>query len=283
MRRRAARRSPARRLPDPRARLALTASPRPPPPPLLAGTVSELFFLGLRALNASAVPAFKRLAGLDKQAYRLETELRRLREAGTDAASLQPLEKEADALTARRLCFEAHLCDREFSMGAVRLYLLAMAWLLRLVAEGQGGAAGGLKAPDGSAAPPGMEGALPLPSLPLPAAAPRVYAAQPEHVLEDGVLWIKWLGRYDPRALQALSAQQLQLLLTFCVTFLGERSYVNNPYLRAHLTEVLRLFVPRKESGGAYGGGALADALAGHALASAHLAPYLMGFFVDVE
>lgn len=141
--------------------------------------------------------------------------------------------------------------------------------------------------------------------------------------------------RYDADLLESLTAPQLQLLLTYCVTFLGEARYVNNPYLRARLCEVnqhrprphrprphcqsahrrasarartalcraelcaaffcapaaLRcaqvvvLFVPRKGKGGApaYGSSRMADVLAGHYLARKHLAPYLLGLFVDVE
>jgi hypothetical protein len=104
---------------------------------------------------------------------------------------------------------------------------------------------------------------------------------------------VKWTGRYDPDALDSLADAELQLLLTFCVTFLGEGGYVRNPYLRAHLTEVLALFVPKKEAAGGKGGGGsaaggfaasrMASVLAGHTLARRLLAPALMGFFVDIE
>ncbi|KAG8462786.1 hypothetical protein KFE25_004762 [Diacronema lutheri] len=247
------------------------------------GTISEFFFLALRALRVSAVPAFKRLGQIETQAHRIYVELRRATKAGDPPDALRVLDDELDKLTARRLCFEAHLCDREMSGAALRLYLLTMAWLLRLVAEGQGAAAGGPKAPDGAPAPPGLAGALPLPTLPLHKHVPRVFAAQPEHLMEDAVLWVKWIGRYEPETLDGLSEQQLALLLTFCVVFLGEKGYVNNPYLRAHLTEVLSLFVPHKERAPASAHGRMAAALASHHLARRYLSRYLMAFFVDTE
>jgi hypothetical protein len=147
------------------------------------GTVSEYFFCALRGLRFSAVAGFQRLGQLDQQAGRVYQELKRARATADEAVVIEQLESELDKLTARRLCFEAHLCDREFSRDAMRLYLLTLAWLLRLVAEGQGAAAGPPTAADGADAPPGALGALLLPSLPLPKAVPRVFAAQPEHLM----------------------------------------------------------------------------------------------------
>jgi len=250
------------------------------------GTISEFFFCALRALHVGVMPAFAKLGQLDQQHYRLHREVRRLRESSEDPSQLQQLEDEADKLAARRLCLEAHLNDPHFTGEALHVFILAMGWLLRLLAEGQGAAAGPPKLPDGGDAPPGGGvGTLPLPALPLQGSPPRVFACQPEHVLDDAVQFVKHMGRYDPAQLEGLTDQQLALILTFAVTFLGAPRFVRNPYLRAHLTEVLALFVPRKDESAAtgYSHSRMQAVLAGHATARRWLAPYLMGFFVDIE
>jgi len=240
------------------------------------GTISEFFFCAMRALHVTVVPAFIRQSNVHERQYgQIEREARRLRESGEDPARLAQAEKELDKSLMRRLTFEAHLCDKEFTAEALRFYVFSMTWLLGLACGEKG-------------AP--LDGAgVPVVQLPLSPRVPRLFRVQPEHTMDDAVSFVKYVGWYDPGALDALSDAQLATLLTFITTFLGAPRYLHNPFLRAHLTEVLALFVP-PEKGGRGGAGAggyqtsrLAGCLASHALARTHLAPALMAFFVDIE
>mmetsp|Transcript_10644 Transcript_10644/g.36124 ORF Transcript_10644/g.36124 Transcript_10644/m.36124 type:complete len:940 (+) Transcript_10644:155-2974(+) len=236
------------------------------------GTISEYFFCTARALHVGFVPGADKLAHLDQQHYRMHQEIRRLRESGEDPARLEQLERQQEDLTATRLCYEAHLNDKAFTGAALRFQLLVLGWHLRTVAEAAG-----------SSETDAM--GLVIPKLPLPPTPPKLFACQPEHLMDNALKTLQFCGRYDREQIEALTDQQLALVLTFCVVFLGAPKYVTNPYLRAHLTEVLAQFVPRKDARSATGfrQHRMAAVLAGHAIAREHLPAHLMQFFVDIE
>jgi ubiquitin conjugation factor E4 B len=73
----------------------------------------------------------------------------------------------------------------------------------------------------------------------LPAVAPIQFRALPEFLLDDPADFVTFLAKYAPDELAKLD---LHSIVTMCFTFLAEKQYVKNPYLKAKFVEVLFFF-----------------------------------------
>lgn len=240
------------------------------------GTISEYFFLTMRVLHVGMLSSFAILEKISNYYHRTaqeinshEQQLRSMRvaAAGQQAPHLAMLEKQleqmrsfSEQLKRSVLCYQAQLLEPQLLQMAIRYYRLVSRWLVQI-------------------AQPPAEG------LPLPAKVPRLFAALPEHTMDDVAQFFKYLTQFAPSVLEELATDELHDFLTLMVTFIGSPAYVKNPYLRARFTTLLRYLVPRSEDNDSSGHGSerLAAVFHSHALAKRALAPAIMQFFVDIE
>jgi len=238
------------------------------------GTISEYFFLTMRLLHTGVLSSFAVVKELwelfhkyKSQRELLEQEIERLRAMGGGPALAlheQQLERYKGYMaTIKRYCFcyQAQLLDPALLSNCVSYYRLVSRWLVAM-------------------AQPPPEG------LPLPRQVPRMFAALPEHCMDDIAKFFEHLTTMSPDYLEELAVDELRDFVTLMTTFIGSPRYVKNPYLRATFTSLLRYLVPRTEENAQianHGSERLAAIFHTHELARRHLAPALMQFFVDIE
>ncbi|KAJ1928958.1 Ubiquitin conjugation factor E4 [Tieghemiomyces parasiticus] len=229
--------------------------------------ISDAFYLTFAVLHLSLIPNFAAIERLARDIPRLREHLDQLRSQragwqGTPAAMmnervLQRHSAEYDRLRAVLIATEAQAFNPAVLALGAQFYTLAMTWLLRLA--------------DPATAYP----ASPL-TFPLPEEPPTSLACLPEYFVEDATEFYLALLRYDPSLVPAAG---LETLVTFLVVFLRQAAYLQNPYLRAKLVEVLYYMTLDQQRG--YSDAALT--LTATPVALEHLAPALLRFYVEVE
>jgi len=239
------------------------------------GTISEYFFLCMRALHVGLLPSYTMLEKLQKEfgnwqrdLQLREQELLRLRASGQMSghvvmqmeAEVTQLKKWMEAVKQCVLGYQTQLSDPALVSSCVRYFRLVSRWLV-------------------ATAQPPPEG------LPLPDKVPRLFAALPEYCMNDVADFLKHITSLAPQSFEQMDASELYDFVTLMVTFIGAPKYVKNPYLRATFTKLLCYLVPQSEdgSGRRHASDRLAAVFHSHTLAQKFLAPAIMQFFVDIE
>jgi len=174
-------------------------------------------------------------------------------------AEISRFKKYTEGMKRYILCYQAQLCDPIMLASCVRFYRLVSRWLV-------------------ATAQPPPEG------LPLSPQVPRIFAALPEHTMDDVAQFLKSLSNLAPQVFELMGADELHDFVTLIVTFIGAPKYVKNPYLRATFTKLLRFLIPRSDDGDRrHVSDRLSVVLHTHPLAKRFLAPAVMQFFVDIE
>jgi len=237
------------------------------------GTVSEYFFLTMRAMHVGYLSSCSVLERLREDRKRVQQQVpvmeqqhQMLQASNPQMAAMMEQQLSSaravvDDLKRAQLSYEAQLLDPQLLAMATRYYRLVARWLV------------------GEARPP-AEG------LPLGASVPRRFAVLPMHFMEDVAAFLEHVFKLAPQyAFQQTGVDELRDFVTMMVTFLASPAYVRNPHLRAKFIHFLQQLVPHPDlpEGSRAPNERLTLVFAAHPLAQRHLAPALMNFFVDIE
>lgn len=223
--------------------------------------ISEVFFLTTAYLHYGLRPAIEYHEAVHRH---LRNQREDLREAennhqydGTpqEAAyrqQTQRLKKEVDSWHSRTLGSEVQLLDPGFIVKAANFVSFTMTWLVRLV--------------DPKISHPHPQISLENPSH----ATPVKFGMLPEFLVEDATEFFYFISRHAPQCMLDIQRDQL---LVFLIVFLST-PYVNNPYLKGKMVEIL--FRNTRYWGPRYPRGPMGDDLNFHPLALRSLLPALI-------
>ncbi|KAK1296537.1 putative ubiquitin conjugation factor E4 [Acorus calamus] len=216
--------------------------------------ICECFFMTARALNLGLMKAFSEYKNISQDLARREdslASLKAMQEQGTSQQverDIARLEKEIEFLSQEKLCYEAHtIRDGALLQRALSFYRLVVVWLASLV--------GGFK-------------------MPLPDKCPMEFACMPEHLVDDAMELLIYTS-HIPKTLDGFF---LDDFMNFIIMFMASPSYIKNPYLRAKMVEVLKLWIPERS-----GSSATAALFEGHQLSLDFLVRNLLKLYVDIE
>ncbi|KAK1305799.1 putative ubiquitin conjugation factor E4 [Acorus calamus] len=216
--------------------------------------ICECFFMTARALNLGLMKAFSEYKNISQDLARREdslASLKAMQEQGTSQQverDIARLEKEIEFLSQEKLCYEAHtIRDGALLQRALSFYRLVVVWLASLV--------GGFK-------------------MPLQDKCPMEFACMPEHLVDDAMELLIYTS-HIPKTLDGFF---LDDFMNFIIMFMASPSYIKNPYLRAKMVEVLKLWIPERS-----GSSATTALFEGHQLSLDFLVRNLLKLYVDIE
>ncbi|RDX82921.1 putative ubiquitin conjugation factor E4, partial [Mucuna pruriens] len=232
--------------------------------------ICECFFMTARVLNLGLLKAFSDFKHLVQDISRCEDALSTLKAMQERSPSPQAeldinrLEKEMELYSQEKLCYEAQILrDNTLIQNALSFYRLMIVWLVGLV--------GGFK-------------------MPLPSICPMEFATMPEHFVEDAMELLIFASRIP----KALDGVVLDEFMNFIIMFMASPKFINNPYLRAKMVEVLNCWMPRRSYIIEYvflhalfplcsGSSATSTLFEGHELSLEYLVRNLLKLYVDIE
>ncbi|KAI5809660.1 ubiquitin elongating factor core-domain-containing protein [Peziza echinospora] len=230
--------------------------------------ISEIFFLTTAALHYGLGAAIASHEQLARDISEMEKHLQSMaaeRVKWINTPQLVIFDRQYERLRVRLdkgqgylYGLEIILCDNNAQTGTLLFLRFLSAWILRLVSNGRDY--------------PEKPMSLPLNDKPYDA-----FAYLPEYFLETIGLIYGFVGRYLPGI---VISNQVEELLTFCITFLGSTTYIRNPHLKSKLVEILYYGIQPNRS---RPNGILGDAINGHQFALQHLMHSLMNFYIEIE
>lgn len=232
--------------------------------------ICECFFMTAQALHLGPLRAISEYMELLKDWQRRQGQLESLEQAaegnanGAAARQLAQLQAAVSEMEELRFCYETALADPSLLEKVLRFYKMQAVWLLKIAND------------NGDVSAPQTQYRLPLPQVPHP-----IFTQIPEFFIDDIAEFIIFVERMPTRTHQLMDALQLEELFTFTISFMGSPTYVNNPYVRAKLVEVLRMWTPVDSRRN--GATPFTQLFEMHDLAVNHLSPSLLKLYVDIE
>eukprot|EP00051_Salpingoeca_urceolata_P010209 m.124540 g.124540 ORF g.124540 m.124540 type:complete len:1410 (+) comp16622_c0_seq4:1871-6100(+) len=211
--------------------------------------VTHAFFYTLHSLHVGLIPALQKFTNEWMSTGVQLVQAVRMAEQVNDPRVdyLRDQQKRYDAHTR---CYEAELGDPSALKEALEFYCYAAYFLLNVASKGQ---------------------------AELPESPPIEFAVLPEYIVEDMCELLIYLSRFSDEVIE--SCLVTAHLGHFILSFIGNKAFITNPYLRGKLVEVVALFSPgRRERGSKF-----FDILRSDARAVRFLGPALMQFYVDAE
>eukprot|EP00041_Stephanoeca_diplocostata_P033894 m.1131933 g.1131933 ORF g.1131933 m.1131933 type:complete len:292 (+) comp24425_c0_seq11:602-1477(+) len=202
---------------------APTAAPAP------ANFVTESFFLTVRALHVGFIPTVRKYLRTYfherspfRQMIRMQHRLRTQGAANPIEAHRQDeLKHEVAKQSRTMMCYMTHLHDETMGHAVLNFYAFVCSWLLHIV-------------------DPESKG------LPLPSDVPVAFKSLPEHIVEDIAEYLVFTAQLTPEFLERLLPNRIATFARFMVTFVGDQTYIRNPYITAKFVEVLSHFTPER-------------------------------------
>ncbi|KAK0566074.1 Ubiquitin conjugation factor E4 [Tilletia horrida] len=238
------------------------------PPSTAPNFITEVFYIAVRLANLGLGKAVRAYDDREKELGRFKQRLQEYeadrprwqgtRQAPEFEAAIKRATAEIESGREELLASTAQLCNPSLTERVVTFLSFVMTWLVRI------------------ADPQGKHPAEKV-SLPLPQEVPKRFAMLPEHIFEDVVDILLFLGRTVPNCLTQSAKDDL---VTFSVTFLSSGWYIKNPFLKAKLAEIIFYNVMPY---GHLSTGALGETINYHPLALRHLVPAMMSFWVEAE
>lgn len=230
--------------------------------------VTEAFFLTARFVALGVVPVMRRMDERDKDRQRLQDRMHELEDTrfsweNTPSAPhyhalLQRMRTQLGRLKSNELAVQTVLLDMRFLVRTIAFTTFMMAWLVRM------------------AEPRTAFPQLPV-QLPLPPEAPEQFRMLPEHLFDDACDVVLFYARRCPDLIDAAASESI---VVFCIVFIASTSYVQNPFLKAKVAELLAYCLMPF---GQHTSGLLGDVLNVHPLALEHLVPALVTFWIEAE
>ena len=225
-----------------------------------------------RALHLGYIKCIQELAGSGREIQDMQDALRdfesmRDRFMGSPEQAryerrLEEMTEEVDAAHTKNLQFDCALRDPRLISEAMQYYRLVAVWLMRIVATN-----GAYEKGDGF-----TFSQIAMDQFPGVSAG---VGCLPD-VVEDLVEFILYVSRYAP---EALDHEPLDEIMNFFIAFMGNTSFVKNPYLRCKFVEVLRHWIRSKRVPVAE----TRDTLRVNPVSLKHLIPSLLYLYVDIE
>ncbi|KAL9938868.1 hypothetical protein V8E36_002587 [Tilletia maclaganii] len=238
------------------------------PPATAPNFITEVFYLTVRFANLGLGKAVRAYDDKEKELGRFkqriqEYEADRPRWQNTPQAPqyesfIKRAQTEVESGKEELYASAAQLLHPNFTEKVVTFLSFVMTWLVRM-------------------AEPAGKHPHPQVTLPFPQEVPQHFAMLPEHIFEDVVDILLFLGRHHPNCLTQSAKDDL---VTFSVSFLSSGWYIKNPFLKAKLAEIIFYNVMPY---GHLSTGALGETINFHPLALRHLVPAMMSFWIEAE
>uniref|UniRef100_A0A6U2CMW7 RING-type E3 ubiquitin transferase n=1 Tax=Hemiselmis andersenii TaxID=464988 RepID=A0A6U2CMW7_HEMAN len=221
------------------------------------GTISEFFFLTLRALHV--VGPCRILKDYHKCSNELYHMQQRLQAAGDSIEEAMSMEGEMNLLFEKRLCYEVAFQDLTLLDDMLKFARLASRWLLKLANA-------------------------PATIVPLPSPAAKMFTMVPEFCFEVVLDTIKLVAQTMPSVLELLALPILHDFCNFLMAFASSHEHIKSPHLRGHFLEVMSYLIPRgRNQGFEHEGGNLCTLFQEHSISVNSLIPTLTQFYIDIE
>ncbi|ODQ65742.1 hypothetical protein NADFUDRAFT_46380 [Nadsonia fulvescens var. elongata DSM 6958] len=231
--------------------------------------ISDVFFLTVAYMHYGLGGTIQSLTRLKKTVEELKSNLDRLEAeipkwAHTNQASrlTQMIERVRNQLSQSRvlvMALEAILYDSKMNESVLSFVMFLSTWLIRI-------------------AEPNHQHPQTLVKLPITVPSPAGFKNLPEYMIDVCADYWKMLSKQCPQVL--VSYHHLTPMLQFSVVFLRTAEYINNPYLKSKLTEVL--FYGSLELGNG-ASGYLVDLFNSDPLTLKHLFHAMMNFYIEIE
>lgn len=72
-----------------------------------------------------------------------------------------------------------------------------------------------------------------------------VFRCIPEFVIENVICFVVFLRRFSPDVFEQEPYEQLEVIMSFLLIFMGSKERMRNPHVRAKLAEVLEALLPQ--------------------------------------
>ncbi|KAF8474888.1 ubiquitin elongating factor core-domain-containing protein [Kalaharituber pfeilii] len=230
--------------------------------------ISEIFFLTVAAHHYGLGATETTHDQLGKDLYEMEKHLESMqqeRDKWLNSPQLPVFDRQLERLRDRiekghsyRYALDVILYDSVAQARTLQFMRYLTTWLLRIVSPNR------------------SYPHTPI-SLPLPGTPPDEFSYLPEYFVENIGLCFGFVGRWIP---QIVIGTQVEELVTFCITFLRNSTYIRNPHLKSRLVEILYYGIqPNRMKPN----GMLGDAIMGHKFALQYLMHSLMNFYIEIE
>ena len=239
------------------------------------GFICECFYITGRALHLGYVKCITELAQTGREIQDMQDAVRDF-EAMRDQWSgspeqaryerrLEEMKKELDTALMHTFQFDCVLRDPRLISEAMQYYRLVAVWLMRIIATN-----GNYEQGNGF-----MFSQIAMDKI--PETCPVAFGCLPEYIVEDMVEFILYVSRYSP---DSLEHEPLDEIMNFFITFMGNTTFVKNPYLRCKFVEVLRHWIPFEDG---YQSQKLLSLFEVNPVSLANMIPSLLYLYVNVE
>ena len=202
--------------------------------PASFGLTTDVFFLAHGCFQIGFTVVAKAFLEMNQEMHQLQTAFRESLAGGN---SIPDLKERLETLMAKYLSIQAALLEPGVVSGADGLVGASMSWINQFAAASE------MSADRGTFA----DLAIPLPPND-PSTSPLSHV--PELVVNNVIEFILFTHRFNKDAFANMPGT-LDELLTFIVVFMGDKTRMKNPHLKAQLAEILETMLPAKdESGG---------------------------------
>lgn len=206
------------------------------PPSSSFGLTTDLFFLAHGCFQIGFVVVAKTFLEMNQEMHQLQTAFRESLSGG--GAGVPNLKERLESTMSKYLAIQAALLEPGVVSGADGLLGASVSWIVRLAAA---------KSDEDVENRTSFEGvSLPLPPIDSSTSSSSPLRHVPELVVNNLIEFILFTHRFNKSAF-ANMRQTLDELLTFIVVFMGDKSRMKNPHLKAQLAELLETLLPSKE------------------------------------
>eukprot|EP00940_MAST-03C_sp_MAST-3C-sp2_P002016 g2016.t1 len=241
--------------------------------------VTQVFFLALRALHLGPAQLLRRHAQILQQLGHVQ---RVMRQTGS-GPNVQAAKRQHGVLLTRKVLLDACVLSPAQITATLRLMGLSASWLLHVAL---GGSPTSLRAFDEG----GDDATTSRIDVVLPKTPPELWAAVPQHIVEDLVEMLMFIGRERAEFLEAAGASTMNEIVNFVVLILASPQYIRSPHLRAKFGDLLFFAFLESNVHGTNGfrrerrrSAFCARLISDHPVAVRRLAPALMCLYGDVE
>ena len=218
---------------------AALAASKQSPTPTTFGLTTDLFFLAHACFQIGFNVIAKSFLEMNQEMHQLQSAFRASLAGG---GTIPELKDRLETLMSRYLSIQAALLEPGVVQGADGLLGATMSWVNRLATiENENDASGDAASFKEITFPlsPNRSSTSPLRHV-------------PEMVVNNVVEFVLFTHRFN-RSAFANMAQSLDELLTFIVIFMGDKTRMKNPHLKAQLAELLETTLPVKDDAGRRG------------------------------
>ena len=172
------------------------------------------------------------------------------------------------------LCYECAIQEERVLKQALAFYRLLGGWLLRLATGGGEGGSGSAGA-GGAGGSGGGAGDVRV-------TLTEEFKMLPEFYVDDVVQLLVFVSKLAERQPRVIMDEDLDGFMSFLVIFMGCPQHINNPYLRAHMVDVLHHWVPPPNATHPLAH-KFANIFEYHPIGNKLLVDHLLRLYVDIE